>query len=137
MPNFLQLNMDAPKMQVMPQAEYKLKIVKVEPHSKEKDGKTSNSLRVQFTLPDHPEAFDVTNYIGTPNAGDDQAAINKKINRLRTFFSCFDIPYSDEPGFNLNLDSMVGKTGWANLKMSSDPGYDEKNDVQRFLPARK
>jgi hypothetical protein len=125
--NFLEMNMAAPKLSIVPEGEYRLKILSATPHEGKDSGKPS--LKIQFKVVGEPTAIDIMHYQGMPAPGDDADEVLKKINRVRDLLDTFKIPYTDN-GFD--IATFAGSEGYATLKTRIGQNGEE-NQIGRFL----
>lgn len=126
--SFLGINMAAPRLQVMPEGEYKLIVKRVDPHTSQNSGK--DSLKVQLSFDGKPEALDIVQYVALPHPDDDEATQVKKINRLRDMIEALDVPY-DDTGFD--IEKLVGAEGWATVRQEIDErDGSPRNSVMRW-----
>jgi len=85
-----------------------------------------------FEILDFPTAKNFTKYLALPTDEMDAKKKNNAALALRKFFKAFEIDYS---GGQLNIEEIIGATGWAILGVdeNEDSEYGPQNYVKRFL----
>lgn len=86
----------------------------------------------RFEVIGHPTAKDFGEYIPLPHSGMDPKKMERSKYRLKLFLTTFNLPLTT----SLDIEDMVGSTGWAILGVESDEQYGDSNKIKRFLPPR-
>jgi len=113
---------------VNPDEEYQLRIVSF---LKSKDKNGVEFLMPFFEVVDEERCKEFGEYLPFPNAATmGEKELNTARRKMSAFLSCFDL------GNNLDMESDVGKTGWAILGMSTDRDGEPVNKIKKFVTSR-
>lgn len=115
---------------VVPEGEYKLRIVQVKEDNNSKGNPYWMPL---FEIVEDPTAKPVSTYIGLPFAGQDPRQSNNDTDRILKFMASFSLGDLSRP---VDPQSWIGKEGWAILKVTMDDIYGEQNEVKSFTSKR-
>lgn len=122
---------DIPDEAPVEPGEYEMKVLSATHKISSTSGKPM--VEVVLGVSEEPNARSVYTYLSLPAEKDDTKAINGKLRRLRSFYDCFAVDYE---GGSVELDNLIGETGFCILSEEDDPEYGASNSVRRFL-ARK
>lgn len=112
---------------VMPEnSEVTLRIVDV----KEGTDKNGNPyIMPRFEVEGEVGCKEFTKFLGLPNSEMDAKKKNNALYALKQFFQAFGV----DPAGGVDVESLIGLTGYAILGVSDDPQYGEQNYVRRFV----
>jgi len=117
----------APEPKAVPaDEEYKLRIIAV---THDMDKNQHPYLLPRFDIVDQPLSKDFTKFIGLQHDDMSEKERVRARSSLRVFLECFGLPTSGQ----LDVEDMVGKTGWAILGLEDNKQYGEQNYVKKFI----
>lgn len=129
--SFLEMALnDVPELDAMPEGEYQLRILGAEVKTSQKTG--GNYLGIRLEVVDET-AKDINHVIMLPTSNQTEKETIVAKNRLKYFYDAFGIDYS---GGSVNLESVVGLTGFALLTVEESDQYGRQNRVKQFIAAR-
>jgi len=118
---------NAPEPKAVPaDEEYKLRIISV---TQDLDKNQHPYLLPRLDIAGQPLSKDFTKFIGLPHDELDEKQLIRARFNLRIFLECFGLPTSGQ----IDLENMVGKTGWAILGLEENEQYGEVNYVKKFI----
>ncbi len=126
--SFLEMALnDVPEIDAMPEGEYQLRIMSAEVKTSQKTG--GNYLGVRLEVVDEV-AKDINHVIMLPASSMNEKETILAKNRLKYFYDAFGIDYT---GGSVNLEAVVGLTGFAMLTVEESDQYGRQNRVKQFL----
>lgn len=121
---------DAREPMAVDDGEYKVRITG---YNKDKNGNvirtgdTGNRyFIVNFDIPDEEYSKGLSQIFSLPGESTDAKRLNSIKWSLELFKKCFGV-------IDLDLNSLIGKEGWALLVKTSDPVYGEQNKIKKFI----
>jgi len=118
---------NAPEPKAAPAGEeYKLRILNADQGI---DKNQHPYILPRFDIADQPLSKDFTKFIGLRHDEMDEKEKIRAASNLRIFLECFGLPTSGQ----LDMQDMVGKTGWAILGIEETEQYGEQNYVKKFI----
>ena len=100
---------------------------------KGEEGDEGFSMRIAISfniLTDDDREFEtIFHALFLPISTDETGRANDKKRKIKAFCDCFGIDTSG----TLDIDTWKGLTGFAHLKVTSDPEYGDQNAIQRLV----
>ncbi len=131
--SFLNVNLnDVKDLVALPDGEYELRLYKAELKTVEKVDSVAfgaEMINMAFDVPSETDAKDISHTLWLPKASDSEKDQQNALRRLKYFCDAFGIDYSS----GINLDEIIGATGWALLKTESSDEYGDQNRIRRFI----
>lgn len=116
---------------VEPQAveagEYQLRIIDCSEPKEDKNGNMYIMPRLEVV--DVPTGKDFTYFLGLPSSEMDAKQLNKCLVKLKNFGIAFGVDMSRQ----VDVEELVGLTGWAILGVESNEQYGDQNYVKKFI----
>lgn len=126
--SFLEMALDdVPELDAVAEGEYQLRIMSAEVKTSQKTG--GNYLGVRLEVVDEV-AKDINHVIMLPASTMSEKETIIAKNRLKYFYDSFGIDYS---AGSVNLETVVGLTGFALLTVEESDQYGRQNRVKQFL----
>ena len=123
--SLLDINLDDIKdLELLPEGEYVLEIIKAE--VKENSKKTGNNIMVVCKVLDQ-DCENVFHYCILPAEGDDETKVNNKKRMLKAFCEAFGLDTG-----SIDTDTWVGASAWCALKVDTYQDQ-ESNKIKRAL----
>ncbi len=113
--------------------EYQLKISAATIETQKPEKGTGQFLKVGFAIVgDDPFTKDVTKVFMLPTAKDDVKTANNRKLAIQRFKEAFGI----DPDPRVNLDDIIGNTGWAILDEEESKEFGFQNTIRKFIVAK-
>ena len=126
--SFLEMALDdVPELDAVAEGEYQLRIMSAEVKTSQKTG--GNYLGVRLEVVDEV-AKDINHVIMLPSSTMSEKETIIAKTRLKYFYESFGIDYS---AGSVNLETVVGLTGFALLTVEESDQYGRQNRVKQFL----
>lgn len=83
----------------------------------------------RFEIINEPLAKDFTKYMEIPTRSLDAKKFERAKQTLKYFGEAFDIDFDSQ----LDINDLIGKTGWAILGVETSDEYGEQNYIKKFI----
>ena len=128
--SFLDLNLnDVPELEVLADGEYELRVTGAELKSYSNAKGAGQFISLSFDCPAEPNSKGIYHTLFLPNPGDDEKKRNNALRSIKYFCDAFGVDYSQ----GIDIEGLVGVTGWAILKTESSEDYGDQNRIRRFV----